>query len=41
MRRVLQQTKENGNAAFLHGFQVDTYISTILEEKILHSVNHE
>lgn len=29
------------DAAFLHGFQGDTYICTILKEKILHSVNHE
>lgn len=41
MRRVPTTNERKRNAAFLHGFHGDTYICTILKEKILHSVNHE
>lgn len=41
MRRVPTANERRKNAAFLHGFQGDTYICTILKEKILHSVYHE
>lgn len=41
MRREPTTNERERNAAFLHGFQGDTYIYTILKDKILHSVNHE
>ena len=41
MRREPTTNERERDAAFLHGFQGDTYICTILKEKILHSVNHE
>ncbi len=41
MRRWPTANERKRNAAFLHGFQGDTYICTILKEKILHSVYHE
>ena len=41
MRRVPTTNERERNAAFLHGFQGDTYICRILEEKQLHPVNHE
>ena len=41
MRRVPTTNERERDAAFLHGFQGDTYICTILKEKILHSVYHE
>lgn len=41
MRRVPTTNERERNAAFLHGFQGDTYICTILKEKTLLSVNHE
>lgn len=41
MRRVPTTNERERNAAFLYGFQGDIYICTILEEKILHPVNHE
>ena len=40
MRRVPTTNERERDAAFLHGFQGDTYICTILKEKILHSVYH-
>lgn len=33
--------RKKKNAVFFHEFQDDTYICTILKEKIMHSVNHE
>lgn len=41
MRRVPTTNERKRNAAFLQGFQGDTYICTILKDKILHSVYHE
>ena len=45
MRRVPTTNERKRNAAFLQGFQEgfqgDTYICTILKDKILHSVYHE
>ncbi len=38
MRRVPTTNERERNAAFLHGFQGDTYICTILKEKTLLSV---
>ena len=40
-RRVPTTNERKRNAAFLQGFQGDTYICTILKDKILHSVYHE
>ena len=41
MRRVPTTNERERNAAFLHGFQGDINICTILKDKILHSVYHE
>jgi len=41
MRHVPTTNERKRNAAFLQGFQGDTYICTILKDKILHSVYHE
>jgi len=42
MRRVPTTNERKGNAAFLQGFQGDTYICTILKEKscILFTMNN-
>ena len=38
MRRVPTTNERERNAAFLHGFQGDTYIDAIFGEKVLHPV---